>query len=99
MKTLIEFYNKTGLVLEELYFSIKPDKTLEDIGKAIEGTELTSCGPILDKMFGKKNVTASFSPQYHFMINHKGKKIVLISSSYVSDAELIVDGKIAVGYM
>ena len=99
MKPLHEFENKTGLVLESLDFSGKPDKTLEEIGKAIEGTVLTSVGPILDKMFGSKNVTGSFSPQYHYMIKHKGKKIVLISKNYVTDAELIVDDKIAVGYM
>ena len=84
---------------ESLEFSGKSDKTLEDIGKAIEGTALTSVGPILDDMFGKKNVKASFSPQYHFMINNKGKKIVLINRKYVDGAELIVDGDIAVGYM
>jgi len=99
MKPLNEFQNKTGLVLESLDFSGKPDKTLEEIGKAIEGTPLTSCGPILDKLFGAKNVTASFSPQYHFVIKDKGKKIVLINKKYVSDAELIVDDNIAVGYM
>lgn len=99
MKALNEFENKTGLILETLDFSVKPDKTLEEIGKAIEGTVLTSVGPILDKMFGEKNVKGSFSPQYHYMINHKGKKIVLISKKYVSGAELIVDDNIAVGYM
>ena len=96
LKDIKKYIEQNDIVLESIKEAADP--ILTKIGKIAKTKPLVQMGDDLDALFGEKNVSASYSPQFHFRIKYKGKTIMVINKKYVDDAELIVSDK-AIGYL
>lgn len=79
------------------------DMTIQKVADVIQnainqGISLMGMRKELEKIFNKRDIDFSFSPQAHFTIKVKGKQIVIINKAYVDDADAIV-GDYAIGYL
>lgn len=76
------------------------DRDVQTAVDACEGNNLASCGPNLEKVFGKKNVSSLGGGMIGFRIQLKGgKKLAVTSAANADDADAYTkDKKIAVGF-
>jgi hypothetical protein len=78
------------------------DPTLQkvaDVIKANPKVGLMGLRSHFEGIFKKKDIDFSFvSGAPHFLIKHKGKKIIVINKSNVDSADIIV-GELAIGYL
>ncbi len=83
---------------EKLNESVDP--MIQKIGDLIlsSGKSLMDLRTPLQTLFPKRDIDFSFSPEAHYMIKYKGKKIIIINKKYVDDADLEVSDY-AIGYM
>jgi hypothetical protein len=111
LKESEEVVNKKNTILEDMKrldeikaeLNESTDATIQKVVKVVEdaikqGKTLMSMRGALESIFKKKDIDFSFSPQAHFMIKDKNKKIVIINKAYVDDADATV-GDYAIGYI
>jgi hypothetical protein len=87
---------------KKIAFTESPnDPAIKAIAAAIKGKDFGSWKSAIEKigMFKKNDISSGFSPVPHVLVKHKGKKIAIVNKKYADNADVIVDGTIAVGYM